>query len=145
MAVPTADASAADATLTTTFPTNRRFPLTLALGTGLLVVPPLAKLGVETGPLHLALEPAKRAVEALVVLNDDFQEITFLGLEPDDELEKLNPGKLPCNAGGRVHENVAFFGNKWLSCSSPFRTPVSGRVMRSGGAGSAPYPAVEEP
>lgn len=69
-----ADASTTSATLTTTLSTNRRFPLPLALGTGLLVVPPLAELGIETGPLHFPLEPAQGAVEALIVLNDDFQE-----------------------------------------------------------------------
>lgn len=62
------------ATLTSTLSTNRSFPLTLPLGAGLFVVPPLAELRIETGPLHLALEPAQCAVEALVVLNDDFQE-----------------------------------------------------------------------
>lgn len=69
-----AELGATSATLTPTLSTNRSFPLALPLGAGLFVVPPLAELRIETGTLHLALEPAQCAIEALVVLNDDFQE-----------------------------------------------------------------------
>ena len=64
---------AADSTLAPTLSANRRLALPLLLGAGLLVEAALPELGIESGTLHLALEPAQGAVETLVVLNDDFQ------------------------------------------------------------------------
>lgn len=61
-------------TLPTPLATDRRFLLPLPLGTGLLVEATLAQLGIETRALHLSLEAAQRAVETLIVLNDDFQD-----------------------------------------------------------------------
>jgi hypothetical protein len=60
-------------TLPTTLPPNGRFPLSLPLSTGLLVEAPLPQLRIETGTLHLPLEPAKSPIEAFVVLDDNFQ------------------------------------------------------------------------
>ena len=54
--------------------TNRRFTLPLTLGARLLIVPTLAQFGVETRTLHLTLEAPQRAVEALVILDDYFQD-----------------------------------------------------------------------
>jgi len=64
---------ASGATLSAPLSADRRLALPLSLGAGLLVVPALAELGIQTRPLHLSLEPAQCAVETLVVLNDDFQ------------------------------------------------------------------------
>ena len=62
------------ATLAPAFATDGRFTLPLTLCTGLLVVPALPQLRVETRALYLPLEAAQSAVEALIVLNDDFQD-----------------------------------------------------------------------
>ena len=59
--------------LTTALAADRCFFLPLPLGAGLLVVTTLAQLGVQSGALHLPLEAAERAIETLVVLDDDFQ------------------------------------------------------------------------
>ena len=61
------------APLPPSLPPNRRFPLPLPLGAGLLVEPPLPEFGIEAGPLDLSLEPAKCPVETFVVLDEDFQ------------------------------------------------------------------------
>ena len=54
-------------------PTNGSLSLALSLGAGLLVETTLPQLGVETGTLDLALEPAQCPLEALIVMYDDFQ------------------------------------------------------------------------
>lgn len=78
-------------TLPAPLTTDGGFPLPLALGTGLLVVPALAQFGIETGALHLPLEAAQRAVETLVVLNDDFQDDHAPDwMVPTVEQKKLN-------------------------------------------------------
>jgi uncharacterized membrane protein len=56
------------------FATNSRFTLPLSLGARLLVVTTLAQLGIETRTLHLSFETAQRTVEALVILDDYFQD-----------------------------------------------------------------------
>jgi hypothetical protein len=55
------------------FPPDGRFPLPFPLGAGLLVEPPLPKLGIKAGPLDFPLEPTESSFEAFVVLDDDFQ------------------------------------------------------------------------
>ena len=65
--------SVPQAPLPAPLPPDRRLALPLSLGTGLLVEATLPKLGVETGPLDLSLETAKGPIEALVVLDDNFQ------------------------------------------------------------------------
>ncbi len=62
--------------LTTAFAANGRLTLSLPLGARLFVKTTLPKFGVETRSLHLTLEPAKGPLEAFVVLNSYFQEIT---------------------------------------------------------------------
>jgi len=62
------------ATLAPALATNCRFTLPLTLGARLLVIPPLAQLGIKTRTLHLAFEAAQCAVEALVILDDYFQD-----------------------------------------------------------------------
>ena len=60
--------------LTPTLATNRGLTLPLPLGARLLVVATLTKLRIEARALHFPLEAAQSAVEALVVLYDDFQD-----------------------------------------------------------------------
>ena len=62
------------ATLTPALATNRRFALPFALRARLFVVPALAQFGIETRALHLALEAPQCTVEALVILDDYFQD-----------------------------------------------------------------------
>ena len=64
------------AALTTSFTPNGRFTLPLPLSARLFVEATLPEFGVETRSLHLTLEPAKGPLEAFVVLNSYFQEIT---------------------------------------------------------------------
>jgi len=61
-------------TLTPALATNCRFTLSLPLGARLLIVPALAQLGIQARTLHFALEAAQCAVEALVILDDYFQD-----------------------------------------------------------------------
>jgi hypothetical protein len=84
------------ASLAASLPADGGFPLPLPLGAGLLVVPPLAELGIQAGALHLPLEAAERPVETLVVLNDDFQATDLPWFE--GELNKLNIGVIAGNA-----------------------------------------------
>ena len=60
--------------LTPTLATNRGLALAFPLGARLLVVATLTKLRIEARALHFPLEAAQSAVEALVVLYDDFQD-----------------------------------------------------------------------
>jgi hypothetical protein len=60
--------------LTTALTPDGGLALPLSLGAGLLVVPALPQLGVQTGALHLALEAPERAIETFIVLNYDFQD-----------------------------------------------------------------------
>ena len=60
--------------LAPTLATDRGLTLPLALRAGLLVIATLAQLRIETRALHLPLEAAQGAVEALVVLYDDLQD-----------------------------------------------------------------------
>lgn len=62
------------ATLTPTLATDRGLTLPLTLGARLFIVATLAQLRIEARALNLPLEAAKSAVEALVVLYDDFQD-----------------------------------------------------------------------
>lgn len=55
------------------FPTDRCFPLPLALSARLFVEPAFPQFGIEAGPLHLSLEAAQGSLEAFVLLDDDFQ------------------------------------------------------------------------
>ncbi len=58
---------------------DRGFPLPFALRARLLVEAPFAQLRVEPGPLHLALEAPKRALQVLSFLDHDFQtDLPFL-------------------------------------------------------------------
>ena len=66
-------ASVPQAPLAPPLPPNGGLPLPLPLGAGLLIEAALTQLGVEAGPLNLPLETAQSPVEALVVLDDDFQ------------------------------------------------------------------------
>ncbi len=59
--------------LTPTLTANRRLALPLPLGAGLLVEAALPKLGIESRPLHFALETTQCTLKALVVLNGHFQ------------------------------------------------------------------------
>ena len=61
-------------TLAPALATNSRFTLPLTLAARLLIVPTLAQFGVQTRTLHLTLEAPQRAVEALVILDDYFQD-----------------------------------------------------------------------
>lgn len=54
-------------------PADGRLPLSLALGAGLFVKASLPKLGVKAGTLNFPLEASEGPIEALVVLDDDFQ------------------------------------------------------------------------
>jgi hypothetical protein len=59
--------------LTAALPADGGLALPLALRAGLLVEPTLTELGIEARALNLTLETAERPIEALVVLDDDFQ------------------------------------------------------------------------
>jgi hypothetical protein len=61
------------APLAPTLPPDGGLSLPLPLGAGLLIETALTELGIQTRPLNLPLEPAKSPVEALVVLDDNFQ------------------------------------------------------------------------
>ncbi len=60
--------------LTTTLATNGCFTLPLTLGAGLLIEATFPKLRIQTRALDLPLEPAQRAIEALVISDDYFQD-----------------------------------------------------------------------
>jgi hypothetical protein len=47
--------------------------LPLPLGAGLFIETAFPEFRVEAGPLHFPLEPAEGPIEALIVLDDDFQ------------------------------------------------------------------------
>jgi hypothetical protein len=55
------------------FAPNSRLTLPLSLSAGLLIETPLPEFGVEAGPLNFSFEPTESPIEALVVLDDDFQ------------------------------------------------------------------------
>jgi len=61
------------ASLAPTFPPDCGLALALPLGAGLFIEPTLPELGVQAGPLDFPLEPAEGPIEALVILDDDFQ------------------------------------------------------------------------
>jgi len=61
-------------TLASALTTNRGFTLPFTLGARLLIVPTLAQFGVKARTLHLTLEAPQCAVEALVILDDHFQD-----------------------------------------------------------------------
>lgn len=54
-------------------PADGCFSLPLALRAWLLVEAALPQLGIESRPLNFAFEAAEGPLEALVLLNDDFQ------------------------------------------------------------------------
>ena len=61
------------ASLPPSLPPDGRLSLPLPLSAGLLIEATLTEFRVEAGPLDFSFEPAKSPVEALVVLDDDFQ------------------------------------------------------------------------
>ena len=82
-------------------PSDRSFPLPLPLGAGLLIEPPLPKLGIEPGPLNFPLEPAEGPVEAFVVLDENFQtdHAPFNGFR--NKLVKVEKGRIQGNRPSR--------------------------------------------
>lgn len=79
------------APLTPPLAPDRGLALPLPLRARLLVIAALPEFGIQARPLHLPLEAAQRAIEALVVLYDDFQDDHILRNELMVELPKLNP------------------------------------------------------
>ncbi len=60
--------------LSPTLTADGRLAFPLPLRAGLLIEAALAELRIETRPLYFALEPAECPLEALVILDGDFQE-----------------------------------------------------------------------
>lgn len=82
--------------LTTPLPTDRGFPSALSACAGLLVEAALAKLRIESRALHLTLESAEGALQALVFLNDDFQVNPLRSCRRARIFETPSPGAPAC-------------------------------------------------
>jgi len=66
-------ASGSQASLPPSFTPNGRLALPLPLSAGLFIKTTLPELGIEAGSLNFSFEPTECPIEALVVLDDDFQ------------------------------------------------------------------------